>query len=374
MREVLSVISMAEPEIGGMDKERFEAEAAKDNVSGEAGETDAEKAQEQAGDTYGEEVLDPEYSICISVIGHFLFLMLSSCIALIVIGSIIWVLRNHLTAPDSGEAKTKQFVVMEQTEEETERFEERPEDTGNNSYETDRNEDQNWQNIIFGGGTAQTITGRIQVKCPDSEEIAGSGFSESSFIKAAGSFLKEEGIPASGIRFEKKVQTSADGAYAWKAVIEGKADQDLLVLWYREYPDQYILILVPGEDEAVSSENSTGSMQPAADSSSISQPENRQSPQPTQSTTVRSYDATILSVKDIPGTLLNYISNRYDLQYSLYDYLYKNGHRDVNSVQVTGYEIDPDRKEATIYLKADDGTSITGVYSRAGNRYTYHGG
>ena len=86
------------------------------------------------------------------------------------------------------------------------------------------------------------------------------------------------------------------------------------------------------------------------------------------------YDATLLSVRNIPETLLNHISNRYDFQYSLYDYLYQKGRRDTENATITGYEIDPDRKEATIQLKADDGTSITGLYKRSGSSFSYRGG
>ena len=206
---------------------------------------------------------------------------------------------------------------------------------------------------------------------PEEEGIAGSGYSESSFIKAAGYFLNEEGIKASAIRFKEKIETSAGDAYAWKAVIEGNTNLGLLVLWYKEYPDKYILALMPEEENASSHENRTGSSQQVASVPGTTQPEIRQNAQPTQRTTERSYDATRLSVKGIPETLLNYINNRYDLQYSLYDYLYKNGHRNVDSVQVTGYEIDPDRKEAMIYLRTDDGISITGIYSRTGNSFSY---
>ena len=154
-------------------------------------------------------------------------------------------------------------------------------------------------------------------------------------------------------------------------MIEGNTNLGLLVLWYKEYPDKYILALMPEEENASSHENRTGSSQQIASVPGTTQPEIRQNTQPTQRTTERSYDATRLSVKGIPETLLNYINNRYDLQYSLYDYLYKNGHRNVDSVQVTGYEIDPDRKEAMIYLRTDDGISITGIYSRTGNSFSY---
>ena len=371
MREVLPLISDTNPDIAGTDKEHFEEEMPEGSVFEELDEMEEEKRQDQTRDIFGEEAIDPEDPFGLTQIGHFLYLMLGCCAALIMIGSVIWFFSNYIKAPDTEETTTKQYVVMEQTEEDAERIEDRSEDARNHREETEGSNDHTWQETVFGEIGGKTITGRIRVMWPDEEGIAGSGYSESSFIKAAGYFLNEEGIKASAIRFKEKIETSAGGAYAWKAVIEGNTNLGLLVLWYKEYPDKYILALMPEEENASSHENRTGSSQQVASVPGTTQPEIRQNTQPTQRTTERSYDATRLSVKGIPETLLNYINNRYDLQYSLYDYLYKNGHRNVDSVQVTGYEIDPDRKEAMIYLRTDDGISITGIYSRTGNSFSY---
>ena len=95
-------------------------------------------------------------------------------------------------------------------------------------------------------------------------------------------------------------------------------------------------------------------------------------------TTVRqaepTYDATLLSVRNIPETLLNHISNRYDFQYSLYDYLYRNGHREAESATVTGDEIDPDRREAAIDLSISDGSHVTGTYRMSDHSFSYRMG
>ena len=371
MREVLPLISDTNPDIAGTDKEHFEEEMPEGSVFEELDEMEEEKRRDQTRDIFGEEAADPEDPFGLTQIGHFLYLMLGCCAALIMIGSVIWFFSNYIKAPDTEETTTKQYVVMEQTEEDAERIEDRSEDARNHREETEGSNDHTWQETVFGEIGGKTITGRIRVMWPDEEGIAGSGYSESSFIKAAGYFLNEEGIKASAIRFEEKIETSAGGAYAWKAVIEGNTNLGLLVLWYKEYPDKYILALMPEEENASSHENRTGSSQQDASVPGTTQTEIRQNTQPTQRTTERSYDATRLSVKGIPETLLNYINNRYDLQYSLYDYLYKNGHRNVDSVQVTRYEIDPDRKEAMIYLRTDDGISITGIYSRTGNSFFY---
>ena len=83
------------------------------------------------------------------------------------------------------------------------------------------------------------------------------------------------------------------------------------------------------------------------------------------------YDATLLSVRNIPETLLNHISNRYDFQYSLYDYLYQKGRRDTENATITGYEIDPDRREATIDLSINDGSHVTGTYRMSNHSFSY---
>ena len=83
------------------------------------------------------------------------------------------------------------------------------------------------------------------------------------------------------------------------------------------------------------------------------------------------YDATLLSVRNIPETLLNHISNRYDFQYSLYGYLYQKGRRDTENATITGYEIDPDRREATIDLSINDGGHVTGTYRMSDRSFLY---
>ena len=46
----------------------------------------------------------------------------------------------------------------------------------------------------------------------------------------------------------------------------------------------------------------------------------------------------------VPSTLSNYLDNRYELQYTLYDYLYRNGKQNVGTAVVRDFGIDPDRK------------------------------
>ena len=385
MREVLSGIRLIDLDQDGSDESSLADEMTKNENPADPGYTDgsSEKA-DQVTDLFGETEAEPSDYVDIAGIRQFLFLMLICCIACILIGSVIWFFKSF-AAPDAGDTESRQFVVANQTEEETELPATDLTDAAAEYDDPGAETEGMWQDTVFGTEGANTITRRIRVVGPDREEIAGSGFSEPSFIKAAGQFLKEEGIGASQICFVEKAKPSADGAYAWRASIGGKAKYSLLGIWYKEYPGRFILTLVPEAENAGSDKNTAdASTQASAQArqtqqqtpalSNVPPAESGQNTQLQIRQTERSYDATRLSIKGIPETLLNYISNRYELQYSLYDYLYHSGHRDVSSVQVTDYEIDPDRKEATIQLKADDGTSITGLYKRSGSSFSYRGG
>ena len=186
MREVLPLISDTNPDIAGTDKEHFEEEMPEGSVFEELDEMEEEKRQDQTRDSFGEEAIDPEDPFGLTQIGHFLYLMLGCCAALVMIGSVIWFFSNYIKAPDTEETTTKQYVVMEQTEEDAERIEDRSEDARNHREETEGSNDHTWQETVFGEIGGKTITGRIRVMWPDEEGIAGSGYSESSFIKAAG--------------------------------------------------------------------------------------------------------------------------------------------------------------------------------------------
>jgi len=244
---------------------------------------------------------------------------------------------------------------------------------------------EDWKNTVFGSKNADTVFSRIRVSGLLAEDIAGSGFSETAFVKAAGRFLKEQGINAKEIRFKEKTIASPEGSCSWRAEIAGNKDKDLLAIWYPEYPGRYILMILDMDNPSVSSEN-TEDLSGAGNAgnertentpvqSSAPQMQNVQdSGQRPVRQAEPSYDATRLSVRNIPETLLNYISNRYDFQYSLYDYLYRNGHREAESATVTGYEIDPDRREAAIDLSISDGSHVTGTYRMSDHSFSYRMG
>ena len=78
-----------------------------------------------------------------------------------------------------------------------------------------------------------------------------------------------------------------------------------------------------------------------------------------------------LRLKQLPEELLNYMDNRYVFQYSLYDYLFSHGKKEVQSAEVTDYSIDAGTRQATIKLKLTDGPDLTAVYSKSSGSYTF---
>ena len=161
-----------------------------------------------------------------------------------------------------------------------------------------------------------------------------------------------------------------EGAQEYLAVMPGHDDLYLIVLMYPEFPGRYVLSLldmrglgtqsqvtVPGQENANAA--SSGNMAQSAQVPSTAIPE------------TNAYDATALSVLSVPSTLVNYLDNRYELQYTLYDFLYRNGKRDVAAASVENYTIDPDNRIATISLKLDDGSLVTGTYKKDTNEYSY---
>ena len=83
------------------------------------------------------------------------------------------------------------------------------------------------------------------------------------------------------------------------------------------------------------------------------------------------YDAANLEVRAISRQLYNYLKNPYELQYGLYDYLYKNGIRNVSTATVSSYEIDADRRCASITLSIDGGRIIKALYLLDSNTYSF---
>ena len=212
-------------------------------------------------------------------------------------------------------------------------------------------------------------------------------FRESDFVKAVSTFLSSKRIDARTVEFLRKMDISADGAQEYLAVLPGHDDFYLVVLMYPEYPGKYILSFLDldglagsvkekkkqddttPETSAVNTPIQTVQTQPVA----VSPPVQTQLSAETQNTSPgeAKYDATDLTIMAVPSTLSNYLDNRYELQYTLYDYLFRNGKRGVSTAAVDDFDIDPDDRIAEITFELDDGSTVYGSYDKDSNSYSY---
>lgn len=224
-------------------------------------------------------------------------------------------------------------------------------------------------------GCVTTVTGFTD---REKREI---GFLESDFLKDAGAFLAGQQIQTKRIIIEDRIAGSSNAAVAFQGRLEGKDDYILDIVFYPDLPGEYIFLLrnvkgnergndgqaaqgTDGQNTAQVSQNNNSSQTTQEEAAAVQNNESTPAPQ-------NPYDATNLAIKKIPETLLNYIDNRYEFQYSLYDWLYNHGKKDVESAMVTDYSIDGDSRTASIELSLSDGSSISAVYDKTGNSYSF---
>ena len=233
-------------------------------------------------------------------------------------------------------------------------------------------------------GCVTTVTGFTD---REKREI---GFLESDFLKDAGAFLAKQQIQTKRIIIEDRIASSSDVGIAFQGRLEGKDEYILDILFYPDLPGEYVFLLrnVKGNERGNSAGSETQSSRQNSDQNA-SQIQNDQNSAPSQDAgqqtvteqntaaaetaapSQNSYDATKLSVKKIPETLLNYIDNRYEFQYSLYDWLYNHGKKEVATASVTDYSIDGDARQATIELQLSDGSKLTATYDKSSNKYSF---
>ncbi|MCD8337417.1 MAG: hypothetical protein LUD18_09115 [Lachnospiraceae bacterium] len=232
-------------------------------------------------------------------------------------------------------------------------------------------ETMGWQKTIFGEAES-TVLLSIKVSGLTEEQKEKSGYRESDFLTALSVFLTDNGLTGvTEVIFENELSCSSDGAVAYSAKLD-HSESRIVIIMYPDYPGQYILLLEETSDAAEEPEL-VGETETQTESEANGWTQETIEIQSGQnsSETGRKYDATILSVTGIPATLLNYLSNCYELQYTLYDYLYRNGYSDVTAAAISSYEIDADTRKATITFTLSDGSSLTGIYNRDNNSYSY---
>ncbi|MCD8076729.1 MAG: hypothetical protein LUF27_17220 [Lachnospiraceae bacterium] len=232
-------------------------------------------------------------------------------------------------------------------------------------------ETMGWQKTIFGEAESSVLSS-IKISGLTEEQKEKSGYRESDFLTALSAFLTDNGLTGvTEVIFENELSCSSDGAVAYSARLD-HSESRIIIIMYPDYPGQYILLIEEASDAAEESEI-VGELETQTEKGSNERMQEAIEIQSGQNSSEmgQKYDATTLSVTGIPTTLLNYLSNRYELQYTLYDYLYRNGYSDVTAVAVSSYEIDVDTRTATITFTLSDGSSLTGIYNRDDNSYSY---
>lgn len=216
-----------------------------------------------------------------------------------------------------------------------------------------------------------TITGLTD------KEKRDSGFVESDFLRAAGLFLKERGISTKRIIVENAIECSAPDGMAFQARLEKQDGYTFQFILFKSLPGQYVFTLQKLDEEVQSETLATESTNSQTDAMTAGSAEQQgqsyqqtASPQP-QTSAASDYDATGLTISSVPEELLNYLDNEYVFQYSLYDYLYRNGKKDIISAEVTSYTIDSVERKALIQVRLSDGTKLSVTYSKSAGSYSF---
>ena len=245
-----------------------------------------------------------------------------------------------------------------------------------------KNSLQSLHDAIFGetgqGASLGCVTAVTGFTDREKREI---GFLESDFLKDIGAFLAGQQIQTKRIIIEDRIAGSSSAAVAFQGRLEGKDDYILDVVFYPDLPGEDICLLrnVKGNERGADNQaaGDAAGQNTAQETQSSAAPQTVQETPPSSQNTENTqdqqnaYDATALAVKKIPETLLNYIDNRYEFQYSLYNWLYNHGKKNVESATVTDYSIDGDARQAVIDLQLSDGSGMTAVYDKSANSYSF---
>ena len=233
--------------------------------------------------------------------------------------------------------------------------------------ETEPLQDSSWMEKVFGESDNAVVTTPVKVTALTENEKELLHFRESDFIKSLSGFLLEEDIKTSEVTFQGSIPFSSKEASAYVAGIKGMDTKNLIVLFYPQYPGRYQFLLVDKEvirEASLPDQGQTGNRETVQTAPALQN-------QPPSVEAENTYDAANLEVKAVPKQLYNYLKNPYELQYGLYDYLYENGIRNVSTATVSSFEIDADRRSASITLSIDGGRIIKALYHLDSNTYSF---
>ena len=233
---------------------------------------------------------------------------------------------------------------------------------------------------IFGDDEDQGISPYLTITGMTDKEKRDAGFVETDFLREAGLFLKDRGISTKRIIVEKEVECSLPKGMAFQGRLEKVDDMSFRFILFPDLPGEYIFMIEEDEEkvqpETLTTENASDTAEQAAGTQTQAAVQTQNSPQTqsqpqSQASQDTDYDARNISISSVPEELLNYMDNRYVFQYSLYDYLFSHGKKEVQSAEVTDYSIDAGTRQATIKLKLTDGSDLTAVYSKSSGSYTF---
>ena len=236
---------------------------------------------------------------------------------------------------------------------------------------------ESMKNQIFGKDDEENgISPYLSISGLTDKEKREAKFVESDFLRSAALFLKDRGISTRRIIVEKEVDCSVPNGMAFQGRLEKQDRMSFRFILFPSLPGEYIFMIEEAEQEVqpetitTESPSDAGVQTAPVQTQALTQPE-AQATQTRQEDAEDGYDATQLTISSIPSELLNYLDNRFVFQYSLYDYLFKNGKKDVQSAEVTGYSIDAGTRQASIQLKLSDGTEVTAVYTKSSGKYSF---
>ena len=233
---------------------------------------------------------------------------------------------------------------------------------------------------IFGDEENQGISPYLTITGMTDKEKRDAGFVETDFLRAAGLFLKDRGISSKRIIVENPVDCSLPNGMAFQGRLEKVDDMSFRFILFPNLPGEYIFMIEEDEEkvqpETLTTEDASDTEEQAAGTQTqaavqTQNPPQTQSQPQSQASQDTDYDARNISISSVPEELLNYMDNRYVFQYSLYDYLFSHGKKEVQSADVTDYSIDAGTRQATIKLKLSDGSDLTAVYSKDSGKYSF---
>ena len=233
---------------------------------------------------------------------------------------------------------------------------------------------------IFGKEEDQGISPYLTITGMTDKEKRDAGFVETDFLRAAGLFLKDRGISSKRIIVENPVDCSLPDGMAFQGRLEKVDNMSFRFILFPDLPGEYIFMVEEDEEkvqpetltteDALDTEGQAAGTQAHETVQTQSPPQTQSQPQ-SQASQDTDYDARNISISSVPEELLNYMDNRYVFQYSLYDYLFSHGKKEVQSAEVTDYAIDAGTRQATIKLKLSDGSDLVAVYSKSSGSYTF---